>query len=242
MPRRYRRRYRRRRIRKGNMVRLNRYRRFAKQTNNLSRVMIGFPTNQVVKMRYSNWTNFPLNTGNSYSEFTVRAASINAPDIVPNANSHQALGHDQWAVFYERYVVLGSRITITGISNNSSAGGNILLGVYLADQSATAAINPHQLIEQGKCNYTNMGNGNAGQLVRKIVNMNYSAKKWHNVTNVKDADNLEANFGANPADQAYFHIFCGCSDMVALTNGSVTIQYKVDYIVLVKDPLELAQS
>lgn len=236
---------RRRKIRKRNAKRLADYNAYAKRTTNLSRVMIGFPTNQVVKMRYSNYFDFNL-SGTGYSEVTLRAASIFAPDVVPNALSHQPLGHDQWAVFYERYVVLGSRIILTAVTNNAPAtAGNILIGVYLADQPITAAVNAHQLIEQGKSNYTIISNANNGQIVRKIVRMNYSAKKWHNVTNVKDADNLEADFGANPTDGAYFHVYAGTSDNVAIGGApakTISVQYSIDYIVLVKDPLELAQS
>jgi len=64
---------------------------------------------QIVKLRYAEDVN--ISAGIALGSYDFRANSIFDPNLT--GIGHQPLGHDQWAVFYDHYVVLGARIKVT---------------------------------------------------------------------------------------------------------------------------------
>lgn len=213
--------------------------RASRNRGRLSARMIGFPLSNTVSMRYS--APILINLGAvGFRQFSFRANSIFDPDVDP-AVSAKPLGYDQWNQFYERYVVLGSRITLS--LGSSSAGQNsIICGVFLSDAPSTTATTSTALIEQGLTNYQIMSPTTNGLWINKSVTMNYSAKKYHGVVDVDDAAELEADWGANPADQTYFIVFASTYDSTQIGGPNITGVLTIDYIVRAKDPKELLQS
>lgn len=215
------------------------YRKRYRKKQPFTRTLIGFPTNRVVKMRYSD--QFVVNLATSVITINqVRANSIYEPEVIPGALSHKPLGYDQWGAFYERYVVIGSKIRVSAIVNNATTD-MYFVGLVVND-STPIATNVHDIIEQGNSTYSLISPANNGLVVNKTIIGKYSAKRFHNVKDVKDADTLEAAFGANPTDVTYFNIFAGVVDATLPATGLMDIQYTVDYIVMLKDAKELPKS
>jgi hypothetical protein len=202
--------------------------------------VIGFPRTSYVKMRYCD--TITITPSVLLNEYVLRMNGIFDPDY--QIGGHQPLGHDQWAQFYNKYVVYRSDIRLKFcIDNNTAIPGG--LGLYMSSSPTTGAVSVIQLQEQGHSTVKILSpttNGNAFTL-NNTLRLNYNAKKWHNVTNVSDNTNLEADFGADPVDETYCVIFYGAMDENASSAPSpITINYEINYYVLCKDVKELSTS
>lgn len=194
------------------------------------------PTTRVIGMRYQDELTFSPSLISPLSTYVYRANSIFDPDFT--GVGHQPLGHDEWSKFYNKYVVLGSKITIRSQTNNAV---NIpcIVGIQMSDASAVVAATSLALIEQGTakwCFFSGTTNGRPA-----ICSQKYSAKRWHNVKNAKDAYGLLADMGSNPTDQTYFIVFGSAYDgLSAASQQYLTVT--IEYIVELSDPVELVQS
>lgn len=199
---------------------------------------MGFPKQQVVTLRYSD--GFLLTQADP--SHVYRANSPYDPDYTGVIAGHQALGWDQWAQFYDHYVVIGSKITV---HMNYGEGGNAVpcVGyIYLDDDQGTYTLN--QLVESGvgKTRFLGMTEGKQGPV---SIRNTYSAKKFFNITNTKDnVDRLGAAVTANPSEDVYFNVgILPYSDQVsAEAEDIVTGRVTIDYIVLFSEPKTLPTS
>lgn len=204
---------------------------------NPSRNLIGFPASQKVTMRYAD--DFALDPSALFpiQTYTYRANSIFDPDAT--GGGHQPIGHDEWAAFYNKYVVIGSKITLSCVANSTTVPN--IVGIMMSSQSSISATTMTAIVEQGLTNYQLLQGAVNGLPILKSVTKSYSARTWHNNKDPKDADAQEALFTADPADQVYFHVVVGSYDGSSDT-ASVTGFLTIDYIVILKDPKELIQS
>ncbi len=200
------------------------------------RGMPGFPATRVVKMRYvdSIVLDAPVNARNAY---IFRANSIFDPDI--SGIGHQPLGHDQWAQFYNHYVVIGAKINVTFNASAANQDAQIV-GIYSSDD-ITIPTTALEIIEQGLCRWKSAPIGFGDNSAITLVNT-YSAKKTFNVTNVKDNfDRLGAGFDANPPEISFFHLFTQSLDPQA-NPAALNCLVTISYIVLMSEPKSLPQS
>lgn len=200
------------------------------------RAMPGFPVNKIVKMRYVTSIRMDPAAGGS-ALFRFRANSINDPD--ETGAGHQPLGHDQWAQFYNHYIVVGSKITAKFTATTASET-SALCAVYLSDDpfTPTTAL---EVIEQGLAHWKSGCLSTNGQSAMSVVNT-FSAKKFFNLTDVKDnAARIGSYFDGDPNDQAvytlYYAALNGLADLTAI-DVLVTIEYSC----VLSEPKSLAVS
>ena len=124
-------------------------------------------------MRYC--TNATVNFTGTFTPIFFRANSIYDPDAA--VGGHQPLGADQWAPFYNSYVVLGSKITWQ-VTSGANANNNdaTLACCYLTDDQSVGT-DVTLLAEQGKCKFQMLQGNMQTQRPYKFVNK-YSAKKF----------------------------------------------------------------
>lgn len=194
-----------------------------------------FPRNRIVKLRYVE--NVTIDPGAvAFAEFAYRANSIFDPN--QTGGGHQPMGHDQWSTFYNRWTVIGAKISANVVCPTASTPS--ISGITLSDLSTTGHTTVHGLMERPKTSWRLMSTSTAVQ--PKRVSNTYSAKKFFNLANIKDnQDRLGAVFGADPSTVAYFHCFTGSHD----GSTNLPVHYwtiKITYIVLLSHPRELAQS
>ncbi len=204
----------------------------------IQRPMPGFPQTRVVNMRYCDTIQLNPGTAGAIDIHEFRANSIFDPD--KTGTGHQPIGHDEWAAFYNHYVVLGAKITLALVpSSNSESANPDLVGVYLTDDS-TGSNDPVALIEQGRCKYTLVGKVQQDGVARKLINT-YSAKKFFNLSNVNDnVTRIGATTDASPAEEAIFRCFAG--NTFADNTGPTSILVTIQYSVMFSEPRELVQS
>lgn len=220
----YRRKYRKKRKKKT-------YRRRRRRLTSMS-VPSGMSTQKVAKLRYVATTNITSTAGILNSQ-VFRANSIFDPDFTGIGT--QPMGHDQWEVLFNRYKVLGARISLNIIPSTANTT-NGMVGVYLTDSATSPYNNPRGFIEARKGMYRNVLSKNNKTAP---MHQNFSAKRFFNVTDVKDNQNIGADFGTNPPQEAYFNIWY---DDIEAGTSTVLIVSTIEYIVSFSEPKDLVQS
>lgn len=203
----------------------------------------GFPNQRIVKMRYAAGGLVGITTGQLINQVNFCPSSIFDPDT--SGIGHQPIGHDQWQTFYNHYVVLGCKMSMTVSHDLGLAGRAIVCGAYL-DDDTVAATNWQPLVESGRAAWSiiNPGSSVGSEHNQKAIECYYSAKKFFNVKDVKDnITRLGAPFGSNPTENAFFKCFVACSDnSVPNENTAFTYTIILDYTVLLSEPKDLPLS
>lgn len=200
--------------------------------------LFGFPSNKVVKMRYC--TTVSINPpAAGVGTYVFRANDIHDPDA--SFGGHQASGHDEWNLFYNHKVVLGSKIRAEFFYTSATTATDLLVGgIYLADDG-TIPSTLDSIIEQGMGVSKSIAAYPQSSAASTKLQMTFSAKKFFNCSDVKDRlDTLGSSFGSSPSEQAMYHVWVG-------TNGagdppSLGALITIDYIVLLSEPKSLTQS
>jgi len=184
--------------------------------------------------------------GGATSYYTFRANSIFDPDF--SGVGHQPLGHDQWSNFYSTYTVIGSKIMVKFAKDSSNSGtgeSNYLAGVLLHDSSAPPTTNVDTLFEQGLSTPVKVGVGNMTSTNVVKVNKKFSAKRFFNITNIKDnQDRIGAGFGNNPpaTGDAFFIVYAAVTIPGGDSTSVIDVDATIEYYVLVSDPVALPGS
>lgn len=190
----------------------------------------GVPIQNVVSMRYC--TFLQQSTGLTPTVNFFRANGCHDPD--ETLGGHQPMGWNEMTQFYNHYVVLGSKITVTFCNVQND---HLVCGIFLDDNAALSYTSYEGLIEAKKGKYVAFVGGSQGS--RKI-SANFSAKKFFNVKDPEDNTQIQAAVGADPVNQGHFAVWSQCLDKSnALTVECVVV---IDYIVKFMEPKDLGQS
>lgn len=173
--------------------------------------------------------------------YNIRANSPFDPEY--NAGGGQPMGYDQWAALYDQYVVLGSKITAYISYKEQVAIDNppMAVGIYLSDDAAIPYVDWQGLVEAKKGTFRMMTPMQSHPV--KVMSR-YSAKKYFNVTNVKDnVPRIGAPINKDPDDEAVYIIWgntTGTHDATGSTALNVNII--VDYCILFSEPKDIPRS
>lgn len=204
----------------------------------LRNLMIGFPSQKLVRMRYADYFPMPPGAITPIQRWSFSANSINDPDA--SGIGHRPLGWNEWNVFYEKYVVVSAKIRVTYQGGNASTM-SMIAGLMVTDQSNFLPVSVNQIIEQGTTKYRHVSTATNGNAWNNVLTAHYNARKWHNVTDIKDCESLESNMNSDPTDRTYFNLYVAnyTSDG---TGNALQCYVVIDYVVLVKDPKPLTGS
>lgn len=181
----------------------------------------GLPNVATVKLNYSTGLALVSTIGNQ-ATYTFRANSIFDPDFT--GSGHQPMNFDVWAAQYNHYVVLGSKITC------QFAGGAVAtpsyVGVQLKSNSPTPHSNVQAMLEEDPNGYKVTNNPRRPIFAVK----RFSAKRYFRCTNPNDnKDRIGAAVTQDPAELAYYHVWCAAIDNTVNTTQIVDV--KIEYIV-----------
>lgn len=138
---------------------------------------------------------------------------------------------------YKHYIVLGSRATPRWTKEDAVNDSPATIGCYLNDSPGTGYTNGDAFVEAKKGTIRFWTGKEPTAL---LTACNYSAKKFFNVTDVKDkSGDLGAAVGANPSKAAYFVMWVSCA--LGGTEQFVC-QVIIDYIVMFSERIEMGQS
>lgn len=197
------------------------------------------PKQLVKKFRYVTDVSIDPDGAGAMASYIIRANSLYDPDY--QLGGHQVYGFDQYCpTLYNHVTVLGSKLTAVfslGNPSTATAQNNIICGISLRDDAA-AITNSSLVREQGGYSTWTMITNST---TPKRRSMKYSAKRFHNVTDVKDNDQLSHTSQDNPAEEAFYHIWAApCATNVDAFN--TTVQIIVEYIAVLQEPNTFGQS
>jgi len=218
-----------------------------------------FPKKQLVQLTYCDTVNVPSINGGS-SPYKFRLNSINDPDYT--ATGHQPRGHDQWALIYKRYTVVGAQVRIEPLVNPyTSTSANTTLFCYVDDDSNSDQYNIAELTELGMPKtthkYVELG---AARYARNHQNpdikFNIGMKKFFGISKdtqvltaqalgqgesqvISDPYGLTANFSANPSNVCWLKIHNETADG---TEFPLKCRVTIKYLCVCHDPIEVTSS
>jgi hypothetical protein len=208
------------------------------------------PDSKMVKLRYSEV--FQLNPGSGATAMAhIKANDIYAPST--GSGAHQPLGFDQIMQLYERFCVVGSKISCAFQLNQDGTNTGIV-GVALRNtdtdesvQDTTAVQTNEGLLERNRTKWTYSGNQLTGAPVAR-VQQKFGTKKFFHVStinsnagNQRDEGTLWGTASASPTTLAYYNIFCAAFDD-RNTNINCTVRIVVEYTAVFQGRVLLGQS
>lgn len=194
-----------------------------------------FPNKIIVRHRYAQ--TFTLDgTAGAASSFQIGLNDL----YQPIAGGHQPMGFDQMAALYQKYKVLGVKVTATfaNISNTLDTG-NQYVGLQIHENSSYSPSYITQIVERGRCVYKLLGLANGGHDTAKLT-MKWSAKDWYGKNNYSGQD-VAGSISANPSESCYISIF-SVADYDGQNPGACDCMIVLDYIVEWFGPLQMNQS
>jgi len=174
------------------------------------------------------------------SNYLFRCNSIFDPD--QSSTGHQPMGHDQYAMFYDRYCVIGAKLTVTFKSRETTDATNdddgfVNAGVcIIANPTETITAND-DFMENNKATYVQLcPQRPVGKVTKK-----FSAKRFFGVKNVLDDGIIQSGFGANPANEAYWQLRMW-NPTSSTSNRFVYANIAIQYICVMKERRRIAGS
>jgi len=191
---------------------------------------------QVVRLRYGE--RIQINSGIATPGYYVfRANSLYDPNYT--GTGHQPLGFDQWAAFYNHYLVLGSKIKVTFMPRGAGLTNVHICSITLRADSAQVVDTDTAIIENSKSKW-----GYAGGLYSKgglTLRKGYSPATFFGKRILQQGDTTGALVSANPAEDVYFHINVASQDSTTDAD-TVDCVVQIDFIARLSERKQLSQS
>lgn len=188
---------------------------------------VGIPDRTMVTMKYAQ--DVTISVGGALgSNYIFRCNSIYDPNQ-SSVLGGQPLSHDQWQVFYQKYVVVGAKITCRFIADESNTATNSSLdttniGITTIKDTSDTITNPTEFMENNRTTYGVI----CPQKPIHTITKKFSAKKFFGLKNIIDEYDCGAAFGANPVNQAFWQLKLwpvDGSSTTRIVNVNVMIQY-----------------
>jgi hypothetical protein len=160
-----------------------------------------------------------------------RLNSIFDPDY--SGTGHQPLAHDQWALFYNHYVVTKCSWEVTIVPQV----GNVVAGFYVSDDAAIPTASASNLTELGA--QTGLGTPQLPITLRGEVDVGEWLKRGASGGLTLDSS-LRSTFGADPSEVIFGTLFASVVSGTATQN--VDYLYTLTFDVILMEPKDLAQS
>lgn len=191
---------------------------------------------KVVKCQVVESANGLTFTAGALNNLTIQGNSFDDP--FGSGSTQQPLGYDQWKALYKKAKVLGCKVTYS-VHNGST--GAVVVGITPCskNQGTTALSNFEHYMEAPGTKYRIL----SPDVDKCTIVARRSTKKMLKINNVRDASEIEMGIDTEtpPTDNYYFHVWAQPLDQTTALTGVQTV-YKVEYIVLLYDPIIPSRS
>lgn len=189
-------------------------------------------------MRYAD--KFSINSSGATNYYQFVCNGIFDPNY--SGTGHQPLLHDQCALFYSQYVVEKAHIRVSLWSQDSSTNYQSVVGVFVNDNTTLeTGTSVGTLIEQDRGSWKLLSHRTD---VEKpvVVEADFVATNFFNKKAPTDDPDIGAQFGANPANKAYFTVFQQAADGESTDTPIIYGLAVIDYDVRLLKPMEITES
>lgn len=199
--------------------------------NILAKLPNAFPPKMVASLRYAETVRLDPGVGTPVGYYIFRCGSIYDPNYT--GTGHQPYGHDTYNTIYGHYRVLNSKLSVTFCPNGTSSTGHIIGGCFISPDAAGVTTDFDLIRERAQGNFKICPD----QASTISVSQKYTADK--NYPN--NVGSLNATFGANPSEDAYFVVWVTSANE-SIDPSSVDCVVTIDYQVLMWELKALAES
>lgn len=210
--------------------RRRRYRRYRR----IPRGPSGVPVNKPVRMRYCK-EGYLASTGGAFNHFVMSMNDIFDPEFA--VGGHQPMGFDQMAAMYNRYLVLGSKITVSFYDNASTHNTPVLVGACMSDAATPPYTTTTGYIEAKRGQWRTI---TGGQRYATKLQCRYSPKRFWGLKDIKDnREKIGSGVTASPEQIAH------CIVWIKATDGgtqSLSVTTVIDFLVQFSEAKDLVQS
>lgn len=186
---------------------------------------LGFPRENIVKMRYCDWLTMSSTTG-IMQKYYFSATSIYDPDL--SGTGHAPMMKSFWQTIYNHYEVQSATIKCQ-FSSRIGATPAVVVGIFTAD--AAHSINDwNTLAEQGRGQYKSIAGYNVDA---NTVGASYNRTKFFSKS--MGHKDTKALMTADPADNCLFNLYLQSQDKSS-TSSLFDVKVTIDYVVRVFEP------
>ncbi len=206
------------------------------------------PDSKMVRLRYSLFAT--LNPGSGATDMLhIKANDLYAPSTV--LGSHQPMGFDQIMQLYERFCVVGSKISAAFMVQNSTQTAIAGIAVRNTDtdesvQDTGATQTNEGLLERNRTKWTYAGNQQNGAPIARVSQKFGTKKFFHlksindNAGNLLDEGTIWGTESASPTTLAYYNVFL--APFADSQDISASVRIIVDYVAVFQGRKLLGQS
>lgn len=197
-------------------------------------IPLGIPKQKVVRFKLVSPMLPAAGASTVAAYYVCKANSLNDPTGSAGAGLPHTL--DQWAAFYSKYMVIGSKIKLK-IHSVSQTGGAVV-GITLANNGDTQTAYDAYM----EMPHTRSRLLSSDVDVATLTN-NFSAKKYFKYRNIKEHDALHGTFSTTPGDpteQADYVVWY--QDANKTENVTLEGIIEMEFICLLFDPITAARS
>lgn len=197
-----------------------------------------FGNTRVAKLTYCD--NISLDAGvDTLASRRFRCNGLWDPDVA--LGGHQPYGFDQLAAVFNRYLVLGAKITITPMVNGAGGPGTgqaLGIAIKLSDRDTLLSTTPTVIQEQPGYKYKLFSN--SAVTGRMSLSMGFSPRKVIGKKFMWDGQ-YQGTVGTDPGDQWYWHVIY-FSPIPTTQPPEMTFNVRIDYVARFMSPVELNSS
>jgi len=180
-------------------------------------------------------------TGSLSALATFVMSANNLFDPNNSGTGHQPLGFDQWALFYESYMVEKSRMRVYVIPDSATQTSSAVAALYISDSNSLGGVTDWRTIcEQPNVAWKALHPDWDNPLSGCVLYAEYDAKKFFNLKDIKDnEERIGGLVTAAPADEVFFHVISA-----PLNAATYAYEYaiEIEYDVIWSKPKQLAAS
>lgn len=198
------------------------------------------PDRTCVTLKYNEDIRLPLTGAGTVTTALFRCNSIYDPNQATAPGQQFPLGYKEYEQFYQKYVVIGSKISVTFKSLNgddvtNSTKNHATCALTTIASPAGTVTNPQELLCNNRTTYTQLMVQNPIKTLRK----KFSPKRFFGINKVLDNASYGANFGNNPSQEAFWQISVYNPTQPGTPSETVFCNVSIKYICVMRERLNI---
>lgn len=203
------------------------------------RKIYGFPDTLVTKLKYSDLITL-TSTANSLGRYVFQPNNCYDPDY--SGTGHQPMFFDQYTPIYQRYVVLGAKVTasfspVANTISTAQPSGPLIVGLFEDYDTSLTATNVSWLMESNNSTTSFLNNALGGNNV-KTLSCTYSPQQSLGVSSEDDV--VSALTTGGPARPYYVNVFM--TETGLGSPSSCNVKVDIEFTVRFFNQKDVAQS
>ncbi len=208
----------------------------AKRRNRLYSNIQGtlIPDRTCVKLKYARDIKMTLNGTGGMTNLLYRCNSIYDPQQATSTDDYP-LGYKEYERFYKKYMVIGSKITVTWKSLNQDSNTNpqdrgATVGMTTIADTSGLIVDKNEFMCNNRANYKNV----CIQKPYTSITKKFNPKRFFGINKMLDNQQYGADFGANPKEEAFWQLACW-NPSADGTSTTLWVNVMISYVCVLRE-------